>query len=252
MVSSFTPACESLSSYQLCGVLGQFQGVIRWRINFLVFCGPAMWNKLCHAHATSGVKAVQLDRSSGCLDARHSGELCVSAVPDTMTELQLERADSLKDMGDENMASLDDITGWREELSVYHESDFYKEKSRIYIYEMPPKIPLSAIYEYVDLVLKNCEIKDAVIRIRKWYETQTDEIINYDNNPDYPNWDAKTIRDFASWFIMKRSLPSNHEAFRFAHHLAGDILMGDCSFVRNLPSPQLCTPSALRRIDLDK
>lgn len=185
------------------------------------------------------------------MDARHSGELCVSIVPDTIIAPEIERVCSLIDVRDENMASFEDITGWRDELYDYHKTDFYKDSSKRVLYEMPPRIPLSAIYEYVDLVLKYSEIRDALKEVMNWSDQRSDEVLNIEDDPSYPYESDQKIGDFVSWFIMKRNIFPNREAFRFANQIAAEFLNGNIKFIRSPRSISLIHSKARERIDFD-
>lgn len=121
------------------------------------------------------------------------------------------------------MADFDDITGWQEELEKLRKSDVYTKvhggsPTRV---GPDPKIPLSALYDYAELLLKHDETRNAVIALKAWGDRQTEDFIDTDNDPTWPHEEDQLLADFASWFALKTGHGPNPEAYRrYGRYLA--------------------------------
>ena len=74
-------------------------------------------------------------------------------------------------MGTITLPDFDDITGWQEELEKLRKSDVYTKlygKPGAYSTRPSPKIPLSVLYDYAELLLKHDETRNAVIALKEW------------------------------------------------------------------------------------
>ena len=132
------------------------------------------------------------------------------------------------------MANLDDITGWREEITAFKETeegkDFFREqevREDGRSYPRPrPKVPLSAILRLMELYRSHEEI-NAAMEVHIKHQSYIDELCDYHTEisktateyieleelslpgrprPKYPDDAMETIKLFGQWYAMKLGL----------------------------------------------
>jgi len=137
-------------------------------------------------------------------------------------------------MKEDSMANLDDITGWREEITAFKETeegkDFFREREEREdgrSYPRPrPKVPLSAILRLMELY-RSHEEPNAAMEAYVSYQSYIDELCDYHTEiskkateyidieelslpgrprPKYPDDAMETIKLFGQWYAMNQGL----------------------------------------------
>ena len=129
------------------------------------------------------------------------------------------------------MADFDDITGFDAEIRAFYDSEEGKKKwldEEGYSVVTRP-IPISKVYQYIDLVFKHDELRAAAQKVTDWYAKYPDRhCIDDDDpeNPTFPHKDQGLVKWFGQWFCMKSEIGPNSEVFSAAIHVCVSILIG--------------------------
>ncbi|MET1411679.1 hypothetical protein ABVF61_05395 [Roseibium sp. HPY-6] len=109
------------------------------------------------------------------------------------------------------MADFEDITGWREELEAFEESEEGKAYFWQHLNDSEIRLPFDVILELAGLMLKHDDIRDAVRRrmeFRAFLETRPDLTENDDEYWEKNPLDASyTLEEFIAWFGSKTRVP---------------------------------------------
>ncbi|QFT30977.1 hypothetical protein K1718_09615 [Roseibium porphyridii] len=125
------------------------------------------------------------------------------------------------------MADFDDITGWRDELKAFRQSDegkAYFEEYEIGSGKIAPKMPFENALELAGLMLRHQEIYQALLKGIEWNRILEERPNFFHDHPDY--WDLnpveshETRNDFMDWYAFKSGLPYDDGALHMAEILA--------------------------------
>ncbi|WFE91596.1 hypothetical protein K1718_09620 [Roseibium porphyridii] len=125
------------------------------------------------------------------------------------------------------MADFDDITGWRDELKAFRQSDegkAYFEEYAIGSGKIAPKMPFENALELAGLMLRHQEIYQALLKGIEWGRLLESRPNFFPDNPDY--WDLnpleshETRNDFMDWYAFKAEVPYSLGALNSAEFLA--------------------------------
>ncbi|WP_281927327.1 hypothetical protein [Roseibium album] len=109
------------------------------------------------------------------------------------------------------MADFEDITGWREELEVFEESEEGKAYFRQHLNDRETDLPFDVVLELADLMLKHKELRDAVrqrAEFRAFLKTRPD-LTNDDDEfwKKNPLEASETLAEFMAWYGSKTRVP---------------------------------------------
>lgn len=135
------------------------------------------------------------------------------------------------------MADFDDITGWREELAAFEETDegkaFFAERKRL----RRQKVPYENVVQLVELILADEELHEA-LRKQIWFIAYSEE---HDLEPhDDEFWELNPIEAndtqilFKHWYLMKSQLHVKESDLIVAFWLAADLEKGELASLRNI------------------
>ena len=127
------------------------------------------------------------------------------------------------------MPTLEDPTGWRDELRAYWDSDEYKaldkaRRDKVIISNPNQKIPFSRIVELAEVALRTEEVCRSEEAIHRWALANPD--LSPSDDPEGFPWDAQDVSVyFIEWYRFKTGLPSS-SALRLGPSLAMLVRMG--------------------------
>ncbi|MES0880521.1 hypothetical protein [Roseibium sp. SCP14] len=137
------------------------------------------------------------------------------------------------------MASLEDITGWRDEFNDLEErwDDEWVAYVDQFVNKLEPLIPVSQVLHFIKVLLENEETLATMTEIAKWEKLMDASGPFEDDAPEmelYPTDSVVMINDFWLWFCWKAGYPPVSSAFRLAGiDTASDIIRGDLSGVQS-------------------
>ncbi|WP_281927331.1 hypothetical protein [Roseibium album] len=129
------------------------------------------------------------------------------------------------------MADFEDITGWREELEAFEESEEGKAYFRQHLYDSERRLPFDVILELAGLMLKHEELRDAVrqrAEFRAFLKTRPDL-----TNEDDEFWEknpldaSEKLEEFMAWYGSKTRVPFRDFPLSKAEELAIAVVAGD-------------------------
>lgn len=129
------------------------------------------------------------------------------------------------------MADFDDITGWREELEVFEESEERKAYFRQHLNDSERRLPFDVVLDLAELMLKHEELRDAVrqrAEFRAFIQTRPDL-----TNDDDEFWEknpldaSETLEQFMTWYASKTRVPYRHFPLSKGKELAIAVVAGD-------------------------
>ncbi|MEM9632971.1 MAG: hypothetical protein AAGA50_16690 [Pseudomonadota bacterium] len=106
------------------------------------------------------------------------------------------------------MASLEDITGWRDELRQLEENEEYMDqRSEKFMDALELKTPLSDVLKFMEIVAGDEELRDAVEQSAVWDKViMATEGGMHRTHPRYsecPHEALGTLRKFNDWYCWK-------------------------------------------------
>lgn len=140
------------------------------------------------------------------------------------------------------MAVFDDITGWREELEVFEES----EEGRAFFGRHgmgAPKLTFEQEVRFAEELFQHEEIREALKKSARF--------VKYlDDNPDFGQddegfWDMCPVEDnrkvaaFKRWYAMKLDIALGWSTFSAGKRLAIDVANGELASLRAPEAEQL-------------
>jgi len=153
------------------------------------------------------------------------------------------------------MADFENITGWREELAEYKETEEWKAMEASGI---RAEMPLSLLYEFAQLLLKHEEMRKAMQIKHEWFESKRDEYyfktydtFDIDNDPSWPYQKHRLLHDFGAWFSVKSGIDENPSAIIIGEVLARNVLTGRTPSVRSKEAYEEIAETNHYAIDMD-
>jgi hypothetical protein len=137
-----------------------------------------------------------------------------------------------KMQGEAAVATLDDMTGWQDELEELRpNSDQYR---RLYSYQNMwnprEKIPIERIFLYSQTLLASPDLRHAITE-RYRFLARTDRV---DDDPRFPHWATQPLLDFTVWFTLKTDTPPNDAGYvSVGWPFAGFVALAGFNDVRN-------------------
>ena len=129
------------------------------------------------------------------------------------------------------MADFEDITGWREELEAFEESEEGKTYFRQHLNDQETDLPFDVVLELAGLMLKHKELRDAVTQraeFRAFLKTRPDL-----TNDDDEFWEknpleaSETLEEFMAWYGAKTRVPFRDFPLSKAEELAIAVVAGE-------------------------
>lgn len=108
------------------------------------------------------------------------------------------------------MANFEDMTGWREELYAHWETEDFKKqrqaefKKHLTDPEPLPKLALSSVIEFMNLLTGNDECVAAIRAEQEWFK-QNPSTYPDEDEEGYPQDAAALIADFKAWYRFKKN-----------------------------------------------
>ena len=116
------------------------------------------------------------------------------------------------------MADFDDISGWRDEFDEFIRNGTYDcwNQGDEDGCSIRKPIPISNVYQCMELVLKYDDLKDCIMRINDWYREDPERTCiadDDDENKTFP-YDANGVLiRFYSWYCITAGIGPNSDVF---------------------------------------
>ncbi len=136
------------------------------------------------------------------------------------------------------MADIENITGWREELKEFYESDegyeFFNGRS------LEISIKLSDIFELAELFIKYDCLREAAEKVGQWREVTLAQLENMPGNYQenferlLPREAVETCADFENWFAMRKKIQADQLVVDLSLRIVTAYLRGEADSVRTI------------------
>lgn len=135
------------------------------------------------------------------------------------------------------MANFDDIAGWQEELRELKKTNAFLEGWKIGPMGLKTcSIPISNVYEFIELILGNGDLNDCITKINRWFNEQPDRISMGDDDPEQPTYpyDASAmLGEFEIWYCLKSNIGPYPDVFNAAISICEGVNLGIFSSPRD-------------------